>query len=152
MLVVKRSRVSGKGAYATKDLPKGSVIPYYGIVKRRAEAGEDATYFAGAQYWRKGGSHFMRDYVIDGTPALLKNKLAPSLIAAAMINEAPTRKRLNCEINASPFTTRGDLTRGHRTGRPTVAFLYVLTRNVRRGEELLTYYGRSYARDYKVPF
>jgi hypothetical protein len=82
--------------------------------------------------------------VVDGDPKLLP----PALAIAAYINEAPTRAELNCRMT-SPQNTRNDLVEGMKTGQPVVAFVYVLTRRVRAGEQLLSHYG-LYARVYVI--
>lgn len=127
---VKRSTIegAGKGVFAKKFLPRNFFIPYTG--KRYANydeflaTGNDPTYVMETE---EGGM------VIDGHPRYNRCKYS----VGYRINEPSLKRLANVEILEQKGWSRKVSPIGFRTTRP-----------IQAGEELWSWYGEDYVRDY----
>lgn len=126
----------GKGLFATRDIPEGSVPAIYvGRIRNESFSG---TYVLGHIFsvMDEDGKVTRHEYTIDATP---DEKQHPGLYAAAYVNEPCPDAVANCRVVPNPIIELG------------FCPMYVVTaRTIKAGEELTWYYGKKYTRDYPI--
>lgn len=139
---------AGLGVFAKTDIPMGTTLTYFGIVR------SDEDEVANEQYnmicevvGEDGEMEELEGLVIDGDPVHLPEPLQ----IASRINEASTEAEHNVIFRPLTDATEDHFIEMHAAQKPVAACLCVLTRNVAKGEELLTSYGNEYGeREYEA--
>jgi len=128
--------VRGKGLFATKEIPAGSIATIYlGKVSRGAAA--DGAYVLFHKFTMEGlNMQFTCKFSIDARP---DEKQHPGLYAAAYIKEPCPGSVANVRMVSSPLF-----------GLDFSPMYVVAKRQIKAGEELLWHYGPEYARGYTV--
>lgn len=147
-ITLKRSEQKGVGVYATKTIKKGDLIAYYKCQVFREKGYESPTdrVYTFIVY-RKNGEDYKRligDLYEGSFPEPIDN--IP--FWAPFVNEPSQNQRVNSDIDIdlkANYKGRTYLTPGD-----TVVYKLVATRMIRKGEEILWYYGPNYPRNYKV--
>lgn len=124
-LEIFESKEKGKGVRARKVLTKGVTIPYFGCILSARETNQlEVSDFV----VEKSATTY-----VDGNPTL--NPTLSTLCIAALVNEASEDEQYNCTW----VGFRGSKGLG-----------LVLVEDVRKGQELLVYYGNQYVRNYSI--
>jgi len=155
-VVIKESSIpgAGNGIFAKKNIPAGTVIPYYTIVKIVDSPDFEKvidTYFMTVTYMNsKGRYRTIGKLIADGNPDLPGIKvLRNAYRVSAFANESPI-KPPNCIFVNNPAITKDKVYECLANNTPMVSTLLVVPRDIKRGEELFTLYGSDYDRSYKV--
>jgi hypothetical protein len=119
------SKGKGQGVRARKALAKGATIPYLGRILSAKECNQlEVSDFV----VEKSATTY-----VDGNPNL--DPAMSSLCIGALVNEASEGEQYNCTW----VGFRGSKGLG-----------LVLVEDVKKGQELLVYYGNQYVRDYSI--
>ncbi len=145
---------AGKGVFAKKPLPAGTILPYY-TMTQLVESPDfdlmDNTYFMTASYRNASGKfRAINKVVSNGDPSLTGlRRLRPVDRHAACINESSDSPP-NCVFVNNPFITKNDIYDSLEKGTPLPMTLMVVPYDIAKGSELFTMYGSDYHREYKV--
>lgn len=139
----------GVGIFATKTIQKGQVVAYYKIKVFREKDYESPTNFVYSfEVYRKNGDQYKRfigDIDKDCFPPPGDDNIP---YWAAFVNEPSPGQSTNSEIEinlSGNYKNRTYLQPGE-----SVIYKLVATKRIRKGSEILWYYGENYRRNYKV--
>ena len=144
---------AGKGVFCKKNIPAGTILPYYSVVKKLSEVDEeeDDTYYMTVTYVNdKERTRNIISMVANGNPSLKSIKALPRQNrAAAYVNEASTHPP-NCVFVNNLLLTKNDIVQAYREKTPIPMVFLVIPHDLDKGEELYTMYGRDYEREYTI--
>ena len=150
---VRTARGKGRGVFATRIIPRGSVLPVVGMVVTRASRKRKPSCYGLESVFvlEDGYEAHLPDLILDGDPTLHGlAELHPTWHLGSMVNEARRVVDINMELQANPRLTPSHFRHAYVNELPVAGMFYVVTRDVQPGEELLTRYGPSFKRAYKV--
>jgi len=142
----------GSGIFARCDLPAGTMLPYYSIVKSIHDESDDIDIYNMTVYCegKSGKIRAIRDIIADGNPEQEKLKcLNKRCTFAAYINEASSSPP-NCAIVNNPGITKSIAQESLKKCIPIAVSFIVVPFPVSKGEELFTMYGSDYQRGYSI--
>lgn len=150
----KESRIenAGRGVFCKKNIKAGTILPYYAVVKKLADVGDESdSYFMTVKYVNEEDrSRSISSMIADGNPTLpTLKKLSRHLRAAAYVNEASTSPP-NCVFVNNTCLSKQDIISAYRAGKSIPITLLVIPHDLDEGDELLTMYGSDYEREYKI--
>ena len=138
----------GVSLVATRPIKKGETIAYYKIEVFRERDYESPTDFVYSfEVYRKNGESYKR-LISDITENSFPNPENGITYWAPFSNEPSQGQRSNSEISLDikeNFKDRRFLSPGD-----IVIYRLIATKLIRKGEEIMWYYGERYKRDYKV--
>lgn len=140
------------GLFATLDFCRGSKIPYYGVRLTREEydAQDDQTYCVGIHPDERDGKR----PVVDGNPSWYERWTPQSGHPVFAPNTSNQYRRLPSDLMIGSYVNEpvpGETLNLKLVGTSRRAY-FLMTRDVKAGEELLSLYGEEYARDYPSPY
>ena len=144
---------AGKGVFSKRDIPPGTILPYFALVKKIQDVkdDEDDTYFMSVNYNTPNNKQKnLVAMISDGNPHLPCMKSLPRQFRGApFVNEA-SETRPNCVFVNNLNITKEDIAKAYRNKRPLPLTFLVVPYLIEKGEELYTMYGSEYDRDYEV--
>jgi len=147
-VTLKSSKRKGVGLYAVKDINKGEIIAYYKIkVFRKKDYISPTDYVYCFEVYRKNGKEYKRligDIDEDSFPQPLNG--VP--FWGPFSNEPSMGERSNSEIEIELDTNYKD--RNYSVPGDHMIYSLIAKRKIRKGDEILWYYGDGYDRDYKA--
>lgn len=146
-------RGAGKGVFCKRDMPAGTILPYYAVVTKLTEISDDDddTYYMSVTYVNdENKTRNIASMVADGNPMKPPvKKLQRNLRAAAYVNEASATPP-NCVFVNNICLSKSDIVNAYREMKPIAITLLVVPYDLEQGDELLTMYGSEYDRDYQI--
>ena len=145
---LKKTKEKGLGLFANKDIKKGEILAYYKIKIFRTntyESPTDSVYIF--EVYRKNEEPYKRligDIYEDSFPDPVDN--IP--FWGPLVNEPSQNQRVNAEIDINTKENYKDKT--FSSPEETMIYKLVATKKIRKGDEILWYYGKDYPRNYKV--
>ena len=147
-ITLKEHPSKGVSMIATKTIQKGETIAYYMIKVYREKDYESPTDFVYSfEVYRKNGEAYKR-LIGDITKDCFPDPQGGIPYWGAFANEPSQGQRSNSEISldlGKNFKDRRFLSPGD-----TVIYRLVATKRIRKGDEIMWYYGERYSRNYKV--
>lgn len=145
---LKKTKDKGLSLFATKDINKGDVIAYYkGKIFRTStyESPTDGVY--SFEVYKKNGEPYKR-LIGDIDENSFPDPLDKIPFWGPFANEPSQNQRVNTDVDINLKENYSDKT----FSSPGEDFIYklVATRKIRKGDEILWYYGKDYPRNYKV--
>lgn len=147
-VTLKKTKDKGVGLYATKDIKKGDIIAYYKIKIFRLknyESPTDSVYTFGV--YKKNGDDYKR---LIGDIDLNSFLLPVDNITywAPFANEPSVGQRVNAEVDENIKGNYKNKTCS-KVGESNI-YLLKASRDIKKGDEIMWYYGKGYPREYKV--
>jgi len=145
---LKSSKRKGVGLYAVKDINKGEIVAYYKIKVFRKKDYISATDFVYCfEVYRKNGKEYKRligDIDKDSFPQPLHD--IPYW--APFANEPSMGEKSNTEIDIE--LEKNYIDKNYTVPGEYMIYSLIAKRKIRKGDEILWYYGDGYDRDYKA--
>jgi hypothetical protein len=147
-VTLKKTEDKGVGLLATKTIRKGELIAYYKVKvfkHKKYDSPTNCVYIF--EVYRKNGEVYktlMGDIDEESFPEPLDN----ITFWAPFANEPSKNQRTNAEIDINLSENYAD--RKFAVEGDTMIYKLIASKMIRKGEEILWYYGEGYARDYTV--
>lgn len=148
-ITLKKIKNKGYGIVATKPIKKNQVIAYYQFKVHDMDTYESPTdskynFFVKTKndHWSK---KYMGDVIYNKYPPLPKRNIP---YWAQFSNEPSKGQTINCDID---FNLKENYRNRDRVRIGDImVYKLVATKNIKKGEEIVWYYGDEYERDYKL--
>ncbi|KAG5183158.1 hypothetical protein JKP88DRAFT_273140 [Tribonema minus] len=136
-----------RGLFAARDLRGGELVTYVVVPRVAAEL---ADRYSLVGYWsdEEGAAVPQPHIAFDGSPSSADDDMRPpTRDFGALMNES---SRPNCILMLNPVLSRETVETALATGTEIVGALMVVVEPLRRGQEVLTFYGTLLRRDYEI--
>ena len=147
-VTLKNSENKGVGLYATKTIKKGEVISYYRVKVFKGKDYDSPTDFVYLiEVYRKNGQAYktlIGDVCDESFPQPINN----ITFWAPFANEPAKNERVNSELDIDLQTNY--LNKTCTKAGEFMDYKLIATKIIRKGDEILWYYGEGYKRDYSV--
>jgi hypothetical protein len=145
---LKKHPIKGIGLYATQNIQKNEVIAHYKITvylyKNYDSPTKNVYTF---NVYRKNGTD-IKKYIGDISNDSFVKPVKNISFLAPFANEPSIGEKSNAEMELNLENNYKD--RSHVNVGDTLIYNLVAIRDIKKGEEILWYYGEQYNRDYKV--
>ena len=147
-ITLKKTEEKGVGVFATQTIKKGETVAFYKIKIYREkdyESPTDSVYTF--EVPRKNGEIYKRliGDIYEGSFPLPEENIP---FWGPFINEPSGNQRINTYIDFDLVRNYKDRT--YSQPGDTIIYRFIATKMIRKGEEVLWYYGDKYPRNYKV--
>jgi hypothetical protein len=147
-VTLKKSELKGIGLYTTKSFKEGDDIAYYKINTMIEKGYDSPTNFVYSfEVYKKNGDPYKK-YIGDIDLKSFPDPINGMTFWAPFANEPSIGQQINAELDQN----LKEIYKKKKKTKPGQSIVYklVATKSIKKGEEILWYYGEDYDRDYEV--